>query len=143
MGFFEAVKTCFSKYADFSGRASRAEFLYFVAFVFISALIIGFSSGVFFIIQYPASTDQDFDNFIDIFSILIILPIVLPSLAVTARRFHDFGISGWWQIAFSIAMSISEKIDVTGILYLIALTIFLLYASQKPDDGENKYGTPI
>tara|TARA_B100000575_G_C22903007_1_gene524816 strand:- start:356 stop:787 length:432 start_codon:yes stop_codon:yes gene_type:complete len=143
MGFFESVKTCFSKYADFSGRASRAEFLYFVGFIFIFYSIIGFLFGIYYATQYPGFTEQDFNNAINIFSFVVILPIILPSLAVTARRFHDFGISGWWQIIFSVAMSITDKIDVSGSLYFLTLIIFLVFSSQKSDNNENKYGLPV
>jgi len=143
MGFFESVKICFSKYAVFSGRASRVEFLYFFAFIMIFYLILGFLFGFFYAMQYPGSTEQDFNHFINISSTILILPIILPSLAVTARRFHDFGISGWWQIIFSIALSITDKIDITGTLYFITFIIFLVFSSQKSDNNENQYGLPV
>ena len=40
--------------------------------------------------------------------IFIILPLVFPILAVTARRFHDFGHSGWIQLGFYIPMNNDE-----------------------------------
>lgn len=71
MGFGEAIKVCFSKFADFDGRASQAEFWWFVLFTFIvSLLTYGFGCIVTF----------------------------LPSLAVGSRRLHDTGRSGWFQL---------------------------------------------
>ena len=144
MGFIESVKTCFSKYSDFSGRASRSEFWYFALFIVIYALVIGFLSGIILAIQYPEMSDQDIDYFYDSFAMLFLLPIVLPSLTVTARRFHDFGHSGWIQIGFYFVMGILEIMNTTQgwVLYAIVLVSFYVYASQKPV-GENKYGTPI
>ena len=69
--FGSAIKTCFSKYATFSGRANRAEYWYWALFNFILGII-------------PVV------NYIAIFALLI------PSLAVFVRRMHDIGKSGWW-----------------------------------------------
>ena len=76
MSFGEAVKTCFSKYVDFSGRAPRSEFWWFVLFVIIVsvvALLIGLNT-------------------------LFGLAMLLPSIAVTVRRLHDTDRSGWWYL---------------------------------------------
>ena len=71
MGFGEAIKVCFSKFADFDGRASQAEFWWFVLFTcIVSFLTYGFGCIVTF----------------------------LPSLAVGSRRLHDTGRSGWFQL---------------------------------------------
>ena len=40
MGFQEAVRTCLSKYADFNGRASRAEFWWFFLFTVLVSLVL-------------------------------------------------------------------------------------------------------
>ena len=144
MGFIESVKTCISKYSDFSGRASRSEFWYFTLFMVIYIFVIGFLSGIILAIQYSGMSDQEIDYFYDSFGFLFLLPILLPSLTVTARRFHDFGHSGWIQIGFYFVMGILEIMNTTQgwVLYAIVLVSFYVYASQKPV-GENKYGTPI
>ncbi len=71
MGFGEAIKVCFNKYANFSGRASRAEFWWFYLFTFLVSLITCGVAGLVFII---------------------------PQYAVGARRLHDTGRSGWLQL---------------------------------------------
>ncbi|MDP1741932.1 DUF805 domain-containing protein [Polaromonas sp.] len=78
MNFGQAISTCFSKYATFSGRASRPEFWWFFLFqilVSIAASMLG-----------------------DIVAGLVSLALLLPALAVGARRLHDIGKSGWWQL---------------------------------------------
>jgi uncharacterized membrane protein YhaH (DUF805 family) len=78
MTFFEAIKTCLLKYADFEGRATRAEYWWFFL-----AVVIG--SAVTSIISYKDSA-------------LFSLVTIVPMLAAGARRLHDTNKSGWWQL---------------------------------------------
>lgn len=144
MGFIESVKTCFSKYIDFSGRASRSEFWYFTLFLVIYTIIIGFTIGVVLEIRYPGISEAEIDYFFNSFGTFFFIPLIIPSFSVTSRRFHDFGHSGWIQIGFYFALGISGTINTdTGlVLYLVSLILFYVYASQKPI-GENKYGVVI
>lgn len=90
MNFGQAISTCLSKYASFTGRASRSEFWWFFLFqilVSIAAAMLG-----------------------DVVSGLVNLALLLPALAVGTRRLHDIGRSGWWQL---IALT------VIGLLVLI------------------------
>ena len=80
MSFVDAVRTCFSKYADFSGRARRAEYWWWALFnLLVTAVLV--------VLMYMLG------------STLVLIPllgIVLPGLAVTVRRLHDTSRSGWW-----------------------------------------------
>ncbi len=84
MSFGEAIKTCFQKYATFSGRARRSEYWYFYLFTFLVSLVLnciplfGFLSSIWWLAQ------------------------IIPSLAVTVRRFHDIGKSGWNYLFIAI-----------------------------------------
>ena len=78
MNFGQAIASCLSKYATFSGRASRPEFWWFFLFqilVSIAASMLG-----------------------DVVGGLVSLALLLPALAVGTRRLHDIGKSGWWQL---------------------------------------------
>lgn len=109
MNFADSVKLCFAKYADFSGRAQRPEFWWFTLFVFLASLIIGMVS--------------------DTVSILFSLATLLPSLAVGARRLHDTGRSGWWQLLWLI--------PVVGWIIMIVLL------AQQGDAADNRFsGVP-
>jgi DNA-binding CsgD family transcriptional regulator len=103
--FFEAIRTCLTKYADFSGRASRPEFWWFALFVtLVSAALAYFSSNV---------------------ASVFLLAMALPFLAAGARRLHDTGRSGWWQL-FLLA-------PVAGIV--VAATVWALPpVAPQPDD---------
>ena len=78
MTFQESIKVCFSKYADFSGRATRPEYWWFFLFLVLASLVLSMISPVL--------------------SGLFSLGMLLPSIAVATRRLHDTNRSGWWQL---------------------------------------------
>ena len=78
MNFTQAVTTCLTKYVTFSGRASRPEFWWFFLFQLVVSLVLSMVS--------------------ETLSGLAALLLLLPSLAVGARRLHDIGRTGWWQL---------------------------------------------
>jgi uncharacterized membrane protein YhaH (DUF805 family) len=82
MTFAESIQLCFSKYADFNGRAKRPEYWWFVLFVFLVSLALGMVS--------------------DMVSGIFGLATLVPSLAAAARRLHDTNRSGWWQLIWLI-----------------------------------------
>lgn len=90
MNFGQAISTCFSKYATFSGRASRPEFWWFFLFQILVSIVASM--------------------FGDVVNGLVGLALLLPALAVGARRLHDIGKSGWWQLIM---------LTVIGLLLLI------------------------
>lgn len=113
MDFATAVKTVLvQKYAKFDGRAMRSEYWWFVLFSFIASLVLAIIDWVLGV--------QLLQN---IYS----LAVLIPSLAVGARRLHDIGKSGWWQL---IALT------VIGILLLIYWYV------QPSDPNSNTYGPP-
>lgn len=78
MTFQESIKTCFSKYADFSGRATRSEYWWFILFYFLGSAACSLVS-------------QTLGG-------LFSLAVLLPSLAAGARRLHDTNRSGLWLL---------------------------------------------
>lgn len=110
--------TAMKKYVDFSGRARRTEYWMFVLFnvIFaIVALVIDNMLGL-------ASDSTGYGPLYTLFS----LAILLPTWAVTVRRLHDVGKSGWW-----IFISL---IPIIGGIWLFVLTL----TDSQP--GENQYG---
>ena len=78
MSFGQSATHVFGNYVTFQGRASRSEFWWFFLFQVI-VLVIASVLG-------------------DIVNLLVSLALLLPALAVGARRLHDVGRSGWWQL---------------------------------------------
>jgi uncharacterized membrane protein YhaH (DUF805 family) len=78
-----AISTCLSKYATFSGRASRSEYWFFVLFT----ALVGFISGI--IAGVVGS---------DVLGYVIQAVFWIPGLAVSIRRMHDVDKSGWFVL---------------------------------------------
>ncbi len=113
--FKEAVTRCFKKYSVFSGRASRAEYWYFVLF---NILI---NTPLIILMTFTGGKDSPFSLVSD----LIGLALLVPNVAVATRRLHDIGRSGWWQL-----------IAFTG----IGVFVLLYWAVKEGDEGANEYG---
>ena len=115
MSWYLAV---WKKYAVFGGRARRKEYWYFVLFNLLISIVL-------------ASIDAVTGSFspeagMGLLSGLYALAIFIPSIAVSVRRLHDSGRSGWWLL-----------IAVVPLVGAIVLLVFLVQDSQP---GENKYG---
>ncbi len=112
MNAFDYYKNAFTqKYADFSGRARRSEYWYFTLFNFLMAVIVGIIDGI---IGYP------------ILTILYVLAIIIPGMAMAVRRLHDTGKSGWYLLI--------------GLIPLIGTIILIVFYVTDSDSGENQYG---
>lgn len=114
MGIVESISTCLKKYVTFGGRASRSEYWFFFLFTLIISSIVTsmVESGVLPTAVYYA------------FSIALFL----PGLAVTVRRLHDKGKSGFWIFIIVIP--------------LIGAILLIIWLATKGDEETNKYGAP-
>ena len=78
MEFTESIKTCFSKYAEFNGRASRSEYWWFWVFTSLVCSIASLIDPTLCAICQ--------------------LGLLLPTIAVGVRRMHDTNHSGWYLL---------------------------------------------
>ena len=101
MGFSQAVKSVFSNYANFSGRARRSEYWYFALFSFIISLI-------------------------PIVNLIVGLISIIPGIAVSVRRLHDIGKSGWWLLL--------------GFIPIVGFIVLLIWDCTDSQPGENQWG---
>ena len=118
MDFMTAVRTCLSKYVDFSGRARRSEYWYFALFSFLVSLAAS-------IVDAVIGTDYDGAASGGLIQTVASLALVLPSLAVGIRRLHDTDRSGWWILI--------------GLIPIIGWILLIVWfcTDSKPD---NAYG---
>lgn len=84
MTFGDSIRSCFSKYAMFDGRAPRAEYWWWLLFTVLASAGAGIVS--------------------DKLSALFSLAVLLPSLAVGARRLHDTNRSGWFLLLWFVPL---------------------------------------
>lgn len=124
MSFGDAIKSFFSKYVTFSGRARRSEYWYSVLFTTLVGAAIA--------IIWPGTTE--YINGIEVqqsspASSLWSLAIFLPSLAVTWRRLHDIGRKGTYFFFILI--------PIVGIIMLI------VQLAKDSQPGANAYGEPV
>lgn len=121
MNFRTSIETCFKKFADFKGRASRLEFWYFYLLSYGTIGLLAFLS-----LRSPQ------DNFYLWLIGIFIIVIIVPFTAVTARRLHDVGRSGWWQLISGI-----PYVGIIGAIFLI------IWWCSEGEKKKNKYGKPI
>ncbi|WP_406340531.1 DUF805 domain-containing protein [Streptomyces sp. NBC_01578] len=111
MSFTDAVCSCLmSKYATFSGRARRSEYWWF------SVL---YAVGILLLVGISIAIEQPLLN-------VLLVALIVPMLAVSVRRLHDTGKSGWRML---IAL-----IPVVGpVIYLVGMAV-------DSATGANRYG---
>ena len=115
-----------NNYANFSGRARRREFWMFtlingivILVLEVPALLLGFN------FSDPTSKNVSPVTFLLLGLIVIyVLAVLVPTVAVTVRRLHDAGFSGWLYLLSFVGLS------------LVVLVLNIL--DSKP--GANKWG---
>ena len=92
------------KYADFNGRARRKEYWMFVLIYMVINVILAVLG-------------------MDIISMIVGLALLIPSISIGARRLHDTGRSGWWQLIYFVPL-----------IGLIVMIVFLVQDSHDDND---------
>jgi uncharacterized membrane protein YhaH (DUF805 family) len=111
MGFGQAISAGFSNYVNFSGRASRSEYWYWILFIIIADIVAGIIDSVLGI---------------QIVTGLFGLVTIIPNIAIAIRRLHDLDRTGWWILL--------------GFIPLIGWIILLIWYVTKGTDGPNRFG---
>ena len=130
MGFTDAVKTCLSKYATFSGRASRSEYWWFYLAFIIAAIIctiplIWLANNM----RVPGAFYGDVRSLYLPYYIpiaILVLATFVPFLAVSVRRLHDSNKRGWWYLVTLVPY-------VGGLIYLVLMVL-------PGTKGANRFG---
>jgi len=116
MGFGEAIKVCFGKYAEFKGRARRPEYWWWILFYYLVLIGLSILDAVITAAGGPG-----------VLSLLAILALFLPTLAAGVRRLHDTDRSGWTLLL--------------GLIPLIGSIILIVFLCQRGTDGPNRFGS--
>lgn len=126
MTFGNAIKTCFSKYVTFSGRASRSEFWWWVLFTFVTSIGLSIVDSMLF--GTVTSGDGSFSASTNtpILSGIFSLAVLLPGISVIVRRLHDTDRTGWWYWI--------------GLIPLIGFIVLIVFWATEGTRGQNRFG---
>ena len=116
VSFATAVQLGFSRFLDFRGRSTRAEYWWFSLFIVIGSVITSLVDGIL-------GTGGPNGGLIEVLFSLITL---IPSLSLGVRRLHDINRTGWWLLIY---------FTIVGIILVI------VWAIKQGDEGLNRYGT--
>ena len=135
---------CIRQYADFKGRARREEYWMFTLFNFLitMVLLIPFFL-VFFLVIIPIALEGGYSDITEEDPVILLalapgilygLFILLPNLAVTVRRFHDTGKSGWLLFFVICVAGLIPYVNFVASIYS------LVVCCTDSQYGENKWG---
>lgn len=103
--FIDPIK---NHYADFNGRVGRQEFWMFILFSFLLNVALEIVD-------------------VEVLAMVVWLALIVPNIALTSRRLHDTGKSGWWQLLWLIPV--------------VGWIILIVWLATKTD-AANMFGNP-
>ena len=124
MNFVEAVKSGYANYVNFSGRAQRSAYWWWVLFQVGVGLAIALIEGGGSFSRGAGS--MQFAVVGGTFTMIWSLINLLPGLAVAVRRLHDLDKSGWWLLI--------------GLIPLVGAIILLVWFCSRGTGGANRFG---
>lgn len=117
MGPSDAIGSVFRNYANFSARARRSEYWWFILVATVASVVIG-------VLAYAGGHLTAL-----VLLLAWCLTMVLPSLAVGVRRLHDTGHSGaWWFVS---------------LVPLVGSIVLLVFFATDSQPGANRWGTSV
>jgi uncharacterized membrane protein YhaH (DUF805 family) len=116
MNFTQAIASGFQNYVNFTGRAARSEFWYWVLF----AVLLSIAAKLIDFVLFPSSDISPVSG-------LLLLAIFLPGLAMSIRRLHDGDRSGWWILL--------------NLIPLIGAIVLLVWYCTRGTIGPNRFGS--
>lgn len=118
VSFIQAFQLFFKNYVNFKERSSRGAFWWW----YLWSILIGIALLV------PDMMIFGVDAEIQPFGSLFSLATLIPGIAISVRRLHDVGKSGWWLLLT---------------LTIIGILVLLFWMIQPADEGTNKYGDDV
>ncbi|WP_319530121.1 DUF805 domain-containing protein [uncultured Cohaesibacter sp.] len=109
MNIFESVRSVLSNYANFKGRACRAEFWWWQLFSLLVLISANQFDAMFLKVLHLFSDAPQADD--GPFQMIWFIGTLIPSLSVCVRRLHDIDRRGWWMLIIVV--------PVFGALYLL------------------------
>ena len=114
MNFVQAIRSGFTNYFNFSGRACRSEYWFWVLFLVLADIAVDIADSLIFGDATYAPINLIFN-----------LGVAIPGTAVSVRRLHDIDKTGWWSLL---------------LLTVVGLFVLIYWALKPGDEGENRFG---
>jgi uncharacterized membrane protein YhaH (DUF805 family) len=111
--YFDAMR----RYFDFSGRSTRSQFWLFTLIVLVLGII-----GIVLDASVLGSSEPS------LFSSIVYLAHLIPSIGVTVRRLHDSDRRGWWVLI--------------GLVPLVGVIALIVFGCLPSSTGHNRFGSP-
>ena len=118
ISFPQAVKLGFKNYSKFSGRATRAEYWWWVLFTVLTGIVLA-------VVDTLTGTRGMFGDS-GLLGFLFQLATLVPTIALGARRLHDINRTGWWLLLWFVLV--------------IGWIVLIVWAIKRGDECPNKHG---
>jgi uncharacterized membrane protein YhaH (DUF805 family) len=144
------AKRPLEKYADFTGRASRPEYWWYILGLIIAGVIVSIVEGI-------VGLKGMVMGIYGPLTLLLGLATIVPSLAAGARRLHDTNRSGWWQLiawapyallllvrpAPGGTLGAAALAGVVGLIALVCAVVLIVLLVLPGTPGDNRFGPPM
>lgn len=134
------VRKCLRLYANGKGRARRSEYWWWVLASSVGLFVAAFIDSVLFGVN-PYTNEPD----TQLFSGVLGLGLIAPTISVMSRRFHDVGLSGWLVAAvfgaYILGGGVALEAEELGALIVILTAVAAIIVTVLPSKpGSNQYG---
>lgn len=124
VGFWEAIRLGYHNYVTFTGRSSRGAYWYWFIFMFVAGGVLDYVDEGLSMIAGHVPTEVGMG-----LAGLFTLISFLPGLALSVRRLHDIGRSGWWVLIVLIP--------------LLGALLLIWWHAQPGERAENRFGPDV
>ena len=134
MTFLEAVQTCLEKYFCFNGRAGRSEYWWWVLAYGLPQALLCYCTNLLSLFYVGGPLFLAYSALYTVWGAGIV-----PAMAVSVRRLHDTGLSGWWLLLLYLPGILAYALLLPW-LALIGLGLIIYFQSRPSEKKANKYG---
>ena len=90
-----------------------------------------------FLLGIVGASDEAFG----VATLVLLIPVFIPGIAVAARRLHDINQSGWMQCIFIPGFVADELLGTGYVIYILTFALYAFWFSQAGKKGKNRFGT--
>jgi uncharacterized membrane protein YhaH (DUF805 family) len=108
------------RYVDFTGRSRRREYW---MFVLLCVAVIALAGIAMIVAAGSFRSQQEMTARFTMWAGFALLPLIVPLIAVTVRRLHDLGLSGWWLVLLPIGAAIPMIDTIVSLAHIVVMAL--------------------